>query len=160
MLRVPMVLGQGDPATQALFRQASAQRTTLVAGGRSLQQPIDARDVIRAICAAASNVQPAALTLELAGPESLTHRDLVARAARVLGTPSPAIGSVPLVAARVFAWLAERVLANPPVTLAMLGVLQHDDAVQTEPTCQRLGLELTPLDETLTHYLRVLQEAA
>lgn len=159
VLRVPMVLGQGDPATQALFRQASAQRTTLVAGGRSLQQPIDARDVVRAISEAATDAGPDTLTLELAGPDCLPHRDLVARAARVLGIPPPQIRSVPLFAATAFAWLAERILSNPPVTVAMLGVLQHDDDVQTETTCQRLGIELTPLDETLEHYLRVLQEA-
>ena len=155
-----MVLGQGDPATQALFRQASAQRTTLVAGGRSLQQPIDARDVVRAISEAATDAGPATLTLELAGPDCLPHRDLVARAARVLGISPPQIRSVPLFAATAFAWLAERILSNPPVTVAMLGVLQHDDEVQTETTCQRLGIELTPLDETLAHSLRVLQEAA
>lgn len=160
VLRVPMVLGQGDPATQALFRQASAQRTTLVAGGRSLQQPIDARDVVRAISEAATDAGPDTLTLELAGPDCLPHRDLVARAARVLGISPPQIRSVPLFAATAFAWLAERILSNPPVTVAMLGVLQHDDDVLTETTCQRLGIELTPLDETLAHYLRVLQEAA
>ena len=52
----------------------------------------------------------------------------------------------------------ELVLVDPPVTPSMLGVLQHDDDVPTEATRERLGIELTPLDETLAYYLRELQE--
>ena len=54
--------------------------------------------------------------------------------------------------------VAELALSDPPVTPAMLGVLQHDDDVPTEATRERLGIELTPLDDTLAHYLRELQE--
>ena len=35
------------------------------------------------------------------------------------------------------------------MTTAMLGVLEHDDQVDPAPACARLGIELTPLDETL-----------
>ena len=31
----------------------------------------------------------------------------------------------------------------------MLGVLEHDDAIDPEPACKTLGLELTPLDTAL-----------
>jgi hypothetical protein len=47
------------------------------------------------------------------------------------------------------AWLAERLLRNPPITPAMIGVLDHDDAVDPGAACARLGISLTPLDETL-----------
>ncbi len=46
VIRVPMVLGGDDAASASLRRQAQAQRLHLVGGGRSLQQPIDARDVV------------------------------------------------------------------------------------------------------------------
>jgi len=49
-----------------------------------------------------------------------------------------------------FAGLLERLSANPPVTRAMLGVLDHDDAVDVAPACDWLGIELTPLDKMLT----------
>ena len=158
VLRVPMVLGRGDPATRALFRQATAGRVRLVSGGRTRQQPIDARDVVRAIAATLQESPDEGAILELAGPECLAHRDLVTRAARVLGAPPPQIGSIPLFAARAFARVAELALADPPITLPMLGVLQHDDDVSTEATRNRLGIELTPLDETLAHYSSDLEE--
>ena len=159
ILRVPMVLGHGDPATLALFRQGQAKQLRLVDGGRTLQQPIDARDVIRAIDAATREDRVESDTLELAGPESLPHKDLIARAAAVLGNPPPAIGSIPLIAAKLFAGIAQRVLSDPPVTGPMLGVLQHDDDVITTATCDRLQITLTPLDKTLGHYFAALQES-
>jgi NADH dehydrogenase len=154
VLRVPMVLGRGDYAAAALRAQASGGRAMLVGGGRTLQQPIDARDVVRAIDASARDTSPDSVALDLGGPECLPHRELVARAAAALGRPAPRIGGLPLFAARVFAALVGRLLPNPPITSAMLGVLQHDDRVDSAAACAHLGIELTPLDDTLAHCLR------
>jgi uncharacterized protein YbjT (DUF2867 family) len=148
VLRVPMVLGPGDPASEALRRQASAGRVSLVRGGASLEQPIAARDVVEAIVAGLEREGLDDLALDLAGPESLTHRALVERAADVLGT-EVTVRSIPLGVARLFAAIASRLAADPPLTPAMLGVLEHDDDVDPGDACRRLGIELTPLDETL-----------
>ena len=56
---------------------------------------------------------------------------------------------MPLGLARAFAFVAERLLADPPLTTAMLGVLEHDDDIDPEPARARLGIELTPLDDAL-----------
>jgi hypothetical protein len=39
------------------------------------------------------------------------------------------------------------------MTRAMFDVLQHDDRVDPGPACKRLGLALTPLDETLRRHV-------
>lgn len=148
VLRVPMVLGPGDPASQALRRQAEAGRVRLVRGGATREQPIAADDVVAAIVAGLSRPQAIDAALDLAGPESLSHRALVERAAAILGREVQ-VASLPLVLATAFAAVAERVLADPPLTRAMLGVLEHDDDVDPLPACERLSLALTPLDETL-----------
>ncbi len=148
VIRVPMVLGEGDAACSALLRQARGPRTRLVRGGASLEQPIAARDVVEALAMALDRPGLDDAVLELAGPESLSHRALVERAAAVLGT-RPEIGSIPPALANAFAWLAERASADPPLTRAMLGVLEHDDAIDPEPACARLGIALTPLDDAL-----------
>lgn len=148
VIRVPMVIGSGDPASQALLRQARSARVSLVRGGSTLEQPIAADDVVRALVAALDRPDLADAVLELAGPECLTHRALVERAAHVLGRRVE-FRSVPLWAARAFAWLGEKLLADPPLTLAMLGVLERDDEIDPSAACRALGLELTPLDETL-----------
>ena len=157
ILRVPMVLGSGDPASEALRRQALAGRVSLVRGGATLEQPIAAGDVVEAIAAALARPEPLRGALDLAGPESLTHRELVLRAARVLGR-DVRIRSIPSALALGFAWLAEKLLANPPLTPAMLGVLEHDDAIDPAEAERRLGVRLTPLDETLRRALLAAEE--
>ena len=97
--------------------------------------------------------------MRLAGPESLSHRELVERAARVLGR-EVSFRSIPRALALAFAWLAERASANPPLTPAMLGVLDHDDDVDPGPACRALGIELTALDAALRIGLGEEEEAA
>ncbi len=60
---------------------------------------------------------------------------------------------MPAPLAHAFAWLAERTSAEPPITRAMLGVLEHDDAIDPEPARAKLGIALTPLDDALREAL-------
>ena len=152
VIRVPMVLGAGDPASAALARQAHGPRARLVRGGESLEQPIAARDAVAALAAALDRPGLDDAVLELAGPESLSHRALVQRAAAVLGSRVE-IAGVPAALAYAAAWIAERIAADPPITRAMLGVLEHDDAIDPEPARAKLGIALTPLDAALREAL-------
>jgi len=148
VIRLPMVLGAGEPAATALRAQAMRRILPLVRGGASREQPIDADDVTAAILSAAARDDEWGGGCDLAGPESLTHRELVLRVASLLRR-RPRILPVPFPLVRAFAFLAERSLANPPITRPMLEVLEHDDEIDPAPACRELGLELTPLDETL-----------
>jgi NADH dehydrogenase len=153
ILRVPMVLGGDEPATWALRARARARVVALVRGGASLEQPIDASDVVEAIAAALVRPELAGRALDLAGPESVPRHELIRRAAVLAGRTPPRIVSIPLWMVRAFAALCERFSANPPITTAMLGVLEHDDRVDPASACRALGLALTPLDETLRRSL-------
>lgn len=148
VLRLPMVLGGDDPASWALRARARSHVVPLVRGGAALEQPIDARDVLDAITAALARPALAGRVLDVAGPESLPRRDLVRRAAALLGN-APRILPIPLALVRSFAALAERLSASPPLTTAMLEVLEHDDRVDAKLACDALGITLTPLDDTL-----------
>ena len=150
VLRVPMVLGEGDYASASLRARASAGRS-FTFRATSMEQPIYAGDVVKAIRAAARmQVQG---DLDLAGPEALSRRELTARAGRVLGTRT-AVVSLPLAVGYGLAWLMERLLANPPLTAAMLGVLDHDDQVDSGRALAALGLDgLTGLDDMLAAVL-------
>jgi uncharacterized protein YbjT (DUF2867 family) len=148
VLRVPMVLGPGEAGAFALRAQATAPISFLVRGGATLEQPIDARDLVRALeRALEADVERSAL--DLAGPESLSHRALVERVAALLGR-EPRIVPLPLGAVRALAFCFERLLAEPPLTRAMLGVLEHDDRIDPLPAARRLGVDLTPLASTLS----------
>ena len=156
VLRIPMVLGEGDYASRALLGKA---RAILGFGFRdsSLEQPIYAGDVIRAIVAdidrTAAGTQVCDQLLELAGPESLSRRALVQRAGTVLGT-QPKTLSLPLGLGLALAWLLEKSSQSPPVSRAMLRVLDHDDNIDPLPACRELGIDLTPLNDALARCLR------
>jgi NADH dehydrogenase len=147
VLRVPMVLGEGDYASAALANRAR-RRLSFVFRGASLEQPIYAGDVIRAVIATLEDAAMAGGAMDLAGPESLSRRALTRRAARSLGR-STRVVSLPLAVGMALAWTLQRLLAPPPVTTAMLGVLDHDDAIDPLPASRALGLALTSLDEML-----------
>jgi len=148
VLRVPMVIGAGDFVSRTLRSQARARFVPLLRGGRGREQPIDGDDVVAAILAGLDRLAAGKLALDLAGPESLSRRELLARTAR-LWDNRPIVIPLPYALEHAMGLLAEKLLANPPLTRAMLGVLDHDDDIDPKPACDRLGIQLTPLDETL-----------
>lgn len=152
VLQVPMVLGESDYATFALRKKALSGFSV---GFRmaSREQPVYAGDVVNAIRA---TVDAAFGRLLLAGPESLSRAELVRRAGLILGT-APKSLSLPIGLGRFFVGLLEAILPNPPMTRAMLDVLDHDDVIDPLDTAQRLGIELTPLDEMLRLVLKPLK---
>lgn len=152
VIAVPMVLGEGDYASRALLRQASARIAVTFRSG-SLEQPIYAGDVTKII---RHSIETGFVEdrIEIAGPESLSRKDLIKRASALLGVRPPLVLSLPMGLGRLLARVAE-MAKNPPLTRAMLGVLDHDDCVDPAPACRHLGLELTSLDEMLTRVLLV-----
>ena len=148
ILRVPMVLGEGDFASRALRAQARASLAPLLRGGRSREQPIYAGDVVEACRRGVSEPDLDDLALDLAGPECVSRRELLERTARLHGR-RPRVLPIPRLLNFAAAALLETLLRDPPLTRAMLGVLDHDDVVDPSDACRRLRLELTSLDETL-----------
>ena len=143
VLRVPMVLGEGDYASRALLANAR-RRVALTFRAASLEQPIYAGDVITALGLLLD--QPIPGILSLGGPESLSRRALIQRCAEVQSEGIPTVISLPFGLGYAIAWLCELLLKSPPVTRAMLGLLDHDDQIETDAQAQ-LNLVLTPLDE-------------
>jgi len=153
-LRVPMVLGPREVAARALLGQARAPVTLLVRGGATLEQPLDVRDLVRAIVAATEMEGPSE-GLDLAGPECLSHRDLLLRVAARLGR-RPRVLPIPLWVAQTLALLAERVVTDPPITRDMLDVLERDDCIDPDPARSRLRIDLSPLDQTLRQVVETM----
>ncbi len=139
VLRVPMVLGEGDYASYALRRNA-LNSLNLLFRPSSMDQPLYAGDVVRAIKAAASKELDG--SYDLVGPEPLSRRDLIKRAALVLGRRTQVIG-LPIALGLFLAGLLEKLSSNPPVTRSMLEVLDHDDNMDTTRTEELL--EISPL---------------
>jgi len=165
IIRVPMVLGEGDFASGSLAKKVN-QKVCFILRGESLEQPIYAGDVIKAIISRlhldtgsgtcvtkpVSGSSSESATIELAGSESLTRKQLTERAAACAGN-KPVVISVHQSVITMLAYCLEKFSANPPVTRAMLGVLDHDDNIDIKPALAELNISLTTLDETLSKVL-------
>ena len=158
VLRVAMVLGEGDYASTALGGRARS-RWNILLRSRSLEQPIYAGDMIAAILAGLDAGDVDDVTIDLAGPRVLTRGDLTRAAAQTLGRRTHIV-SLPLWTGLLAAGLLELLSANPPVTRAMLGVLDHDDEVDPAPALERLGISLTPFAAMLEACLDKAQTTA
>ncbi len=150
ILRVPMVLGEGDYASFALRKRAQ-QRLSLTFRASSIEQPVYAGDVVEAIINSGAGKIDA--VLDLGGPEAMTRRALTQRAAKMLGKQSTVV-SLPVALGYFLASIFERISSNPPFTKAMLGVLDHDDAIESNAGWQTLGMSApTSVDDMLAAVL-------
>lgn len=147
VIRVPMVLGEKDRASLALARRAAAKHVVLFRAS-SLEQPIYAGDVAAAITNMLNESEPVGSVFNLAGPTSLTRRELVARAG-ALQNNRPSIYSLPLFLGFALAVVLELAQHKPRLTREMLRVFNHDDAVDPSQAAAALGIVSTPLTETL-----------
>jgi len=151
ILQVPMVLGEGDYAAQALNAQAR-KTLNVVFAANARDQPLYAGDVVNALTTASALPATFNARLTLAGPEALNKRQLIHRAASMVNNTTRVIG-LPSALAMAMAKLFETVSKNPPVTTAMMEILHHDDHYATELACSTLGISLTPLDDMLENVL-------
>ena len=151
VLQVPMVLGEGDYACEALKKNALSG-INFSFRKLSLEQPIYAKDIIEVINIDINKTlkeNHSSIGIKaLAGPTSLTREKLILKAAKQLGVKVKVV-SLPLFLGYMLARLSEMLFSHPPITRAMLGVLDHDDDIDPLPSCKELGISLTALDEIL-----------
>jgi uncharacterized protein YbjT (DUF2867 family) len=148
VLRVPLLLGRGTAGAAALKRNVSRERAKLIGGGRNLQQPLDVDDLAQAAVVAATQPSVAsALTLDLVGPVSLPERELVERAARLLGR-EVRIGSIPKTLLSLALAIRQRI-ASPGFSRDVLEVITADTRLDPQPASCKLGIQLTGIDEMI-----------
>ena len=119
--------------------------------GRQQLAPVFVDDVARLVADAI--VEPGAVgeIFEVGGPETLTMREIVARALRVAGIRRPILpGATPLL--KLAAWPLQ-FLSTPPLTPAAVDFVNQPATVDIGPLLERLPRDLTPLDEGLRTYL-------
>ena len=141
-----MVLGENDFASRSLQDKAKS-RIAFTFRAASIEQPIYAGDVVNAICALVENPVEDEV-LELAGPESLSRRQLIQRSGTIMGT-QPLILSMPFFLGKWMGRVLDLMMSSPPVTGDMIGLLDHDDDIDSIEVAEKLGIELTSLDVVL-----------
>ena len=147
VLRAPLLLGLGTAGGAALGRHVSHSRAKLIGGGRNLQQPLHVDDLARAAVAAANPSVAKNLVLDLVGPVSLPDRELVERAARLLGRDVQ-IGSISKFWFSLLLAIRQRI-GKPGFSRDALEVITVDTDLNPQPAASALGIELTGVDEMI-----------
>jgi NADH dehydrogenase len=126
VLKPGVIYGRGDHMLDHLSRAFRTFPVFLLVGfsSRRLIAPVAVADVARILAAATRDDGLAGLTMAVLGPEQLTLNAAVQRVARVAGC-HPVFLPAPLVAHRLLAWSAERLMTVPLVSAAQVRILSE-----------------------------------
>jgi NADH dehydrogenase len=147
ILRAPLLLGPATEGASALARNASGPKAKLIGGGRNFQQPLYVDDLARAAIAASQPWLACNRTLELVGPVSLPERELVERAALLLGH-QVRISSISK-GLLSFALSIRRRVSGPGFSPDAVEVITANTRLDSRPAASELGIHLTGIDEMI-----------
>ena len=143
ILKAGVIYGRGD---HMLDHLSHAFHTFPVFGLVGFQdrliRPTAVQDIVRILYAALVAGQLSRRTVAVVGPEEMTLRAAVERVASVVGK-RPLMFPLPLWFHYGFAWLMERLMATPLVSVAQVRILS-EGLVEPLPSCDFAPEELRP----------------
>ena len=151
IIRTPLLLGPGTAGGRALVAAASRPAARVLGGGAHRLRPLDVDDLCRAVLGCCERPAAGVRTCDLVGPETLTHRELIERAAGCLGCEAR-VRSTPVWLARLAARVAG-LARKGGLTPAVIDVITSDETVERNAAAE-LGVSLTPLPDTLARLCR------
>jgi NADH dehydrogenase len=150
IIRTPILLGPGTAGGRAIVHAASRGTVMLLGGGRHTIRPLDVDDLSRAILHCCRAPRAGAAIYELAGPEALTYREVIARTATLMEREI-SIRSIPVWLARLGAAITGW-RRRGGMTPTVIEVITSNEAVHKNAD-DDLGVTLTPLSTTLEKLL-------
>lgn len=153
-LRASIVIGARSRSFRLLVRLVERMRVlALPAWRRYRTQPIDERDVIEMLIAAASAPDVADLSLDIGGPDVLSYGEMLRRIADIMLIDRPALGlslSATPIAARVAAAIARE---DPELVLPLMESLEGDLLPADDRAARLLDVPLHSFDSAVEHAL-------
>jgi uncharacterized protein YbjT (DUF2867 family) len=154
--RASIVIGARSRSFRFLVRLVERMPVLLIPAWRLRRtSPVDERDVVDCLAAAAENSAISGLSLDLAGPETLTYGALIERISDHLLLPRPVVNipyfTVTPVASRVSALIAgeQHALIGP-----LMDGLRYDLLPRDERAFRLLGVRRHSLDRAIERALR------
>lgn len=161
VIRPGNVYGPGDEIISLLIRLVRALPVVPVVGdGEQPFQPVYYTDLARCIAAATEGEGLSGETLDVAGVETTSTRDLIERISRIVGletTPIP----VPSIATALATRAAKAAGLEFPLNESKLMMLLEGNVIppgEENAMTERFGIEPVPLDEGLRDLVRNLPE--
>jgi uncharacterized protein YbjT (DUF2867 family) len=168
-LRASIVIGARSRSFRFLVHLIERLPVLTLPAWRSFRsQPIDERDVIELLSAAATTTVAAGRSLDIGGPEVLSYEAMISRIADLMLVRRPVVGfgvNLTPVAGRVAAAIAAE---DPELIVALMESLQGDllpggnsDSAVTAATAtaRLLGVELHSFDSAVEHALGAWEQS-
>lgn len=153
-LRASIVIGARSRSFRLLVRLVERMPVLALPAWRSHRtNPIDVRDLIEMLIAAAARPKVAGLCLDIGGPDTLTYEEMLGRLAEIMLLPRPALRlrvNLTPIAARVAAVIAEE---DPELVLPLMESLAGDLLPADDRAPQLLGVHLHSFDSAVEHAL-------
>ena len=146
IIRTPILLGPDTAGAKALLGAASQTSIRVLGGGHYLMRPLDVDDLGVAILRCCESQSAGTTSHELAGPETISYRELIARTAKLLGREIQ-VGYMPIWLAKLGAAIGST-LRGGGITATVIDVITKDEVIQTNAD-SALGISLTALQSTL-----------
>lgn len=157
-LRASIVIGARSRSFRLLVHLVERMRVlTLPAWQRFRTQPIDARDIVEMLVAAAT-AAVGGRTLEVGGPDVLTYGEMMTRIADLMLVSRPSLRlkvNLTGITARVAATIAGE---DPDLVIPLMEGLQGDLLAADEGVADLLGVALHSFDSAVEHALREWEE--
>jgi uncharacterized protein YbjT (DUF2867 family) len=142
-VRAAMIIGQGSASFEMLRHLVT--RLPVMITPRwvdTRSQPVAVDDVVRAL-ADVAELERAAGEVQLGGPEVLTYREMMARAARVFGRRPPAVVKVPVLSPRLSSyWVSLVTPVETGLVRPLVDGMKSETVVDTGPPA---GINERPL---------------
>lgn len=153
-LRASIVIGAGSRSFRLLVRLLERMPLLPLPTWRTKRvQPIDARDVIEMLVAAAGASEVTGRSLEIGGPDLLTYEQMLSRMAEIMLLPRPQVrmgmNLTPIVA-RLAATVANE---DPELVLPLMESLQCEMPLADEQVPALLGVRLHSFQAAVEHAL-------
>ncbi|MED6332553.1 MAG: NAD(P)H-binding protein [Pseudomonadota bacterium] len=146
IIRTPILLGPGTAAANSLLALSNRSKVKVLAGGYYILRPLDIDDLNTAILKVCRGRSEGVSVHELVGPEAITYRDLVIKAADMQNN-SVELSSVPVALAKVGAMLTST-FRGGGITPTVIDVITMNEYVESNAD-KALSIKLTPLLNTL-----------
>lgn len=165
VLRASIVIGAGSRSFRLLVHLVERMPVLALPAWRTYRtRPIDERDIVAMLVAAADARGITSSAFDVGGPDALSYGEMIERIADHMLVGRPAVGlsvSATGVVARVAAAIAQE---DPELTIALMESLQGDllpdgiDGVAHEQAAALLGVDLHSFDSAVEHALREWEE--
>lgn len=142
ILRPAIIFGPGDGfVTQMIQTMRSAPLFRPVPGSGSPKfRPIFVGDVTACFVRALTALTATDHTIALGGGDELTLNEVLKEIARCAGVRKPPV-HIPMPLMFLGAWLLQRILKDPPVTVDQLRMLREGSTCDIEPMIRMLGVK-------------------